>query len=69
MLMAYEPGILQLDFAEERGKNGPTPAEIRRALEIRVERGGNGCDLENYLDDWLHAKRELQEKYNKSSGE
>ena len=60
-------GILQSDFAEERGKNGPTPAEIReRAFEIHIECGGiHGCDL----DDWMQAERELQEKYNKSSGE
>ena len=60
-------GILQSDLAEEGGKNGPTPAEIRqRAFEIHIERGGiHGCDL----DDWMQAERELQEKYNKSSGE
>jgi hypothetical protein len=48
---------------EEKGQNGPTPAEIRqRAFEIHMERGGiHGCDL----DDWLQAERELQEKYNK----
>ena len=56
-------GILQSDFAEEGGKNGPTPAEIRqRAFEIHIERGGiHGCDL----DDWLQAEREFQKKYNK----
>jgi hypothetical protein len=58
------------DDPEERDKNGPSLTEIRqRALEIHVERGGDGSDLENYLDDWLQAERELQEKYNKSSGE
>ena len=59
--------ILQSGFAEEGGKNGPTPAEIRqRAFEIHIERGGiHGCDL----DDYLQAERELQEKYNKSSRE
>jgi len=58
-------GILQSDFAEEEGKNGPTPAEIRqRAFEIHIERGGiHGCDL----DDWMQAERELLEKYTKSS--
>jgi hypothetical protein len=60
-------GILQSDFAEEGGKNGPTPAEIRqRAFEIHIERGGiHGCDL----DDYLQAEGELQEKYPKSSRE
>ena len=60
-------GILQSNFVEEGGKNGPTPAEIRqRAFEIHIERGGiHGCDL----DDYLQAERELQEKYNRSSGE
>jgi hypothetical protein len=60
-------GILQSDFAEEGGKNGPTPAEIRqRAFEIHIERGGiHGCDL----DDYLQAERELQEKHIKSSRE
>lgn len=57
-------------ISEERHKNGPSLAEIReRALQIHVERGGDGCGLENYLDDWLEAERELQEKYNKGSGE
>ena len=60
----------QSDNAEERDKNGPSLAEIRqRTLEIHVERGGDGSDLENYLDDWLQAERELRDKYNKSSGE
>ena len=58
------------DDPEERDKNGPSLAEIRqRVSEIHVERGGDGCDLENYLDDWRQAEPELQEKYNKSSGE
>ena len=58
------------DGPEERDKNEPSLTEIRqRALEIHVERGGDGCDLENYLYDWQQAERELQEKYNKSSGE
>jgi hypothetical protein len=58
-------GILQSDFAEEGGKNGPTPAEIRqRAFEIHIERGGiHGCDL----DDWMQAERELLEKYTTSN--
>ncbi len=54
----------------ETSRNGPSFAEIRqRAREIHIERGGHVCDMDNYLDEWLHAKRELQEKYNKSSGE
>jgi hypothetical protein len=59
--------IRRSNIPEESGKNGPSLAEIRhRAFEIRIERGGiRGCDL----DDWLQAERELQEKYNKSSGE
>jgi hypothetical protein len=58
------------DDPEERDQNGPSLAEIRqRALEIHVERGGDGCDLENYLDDWVQAESELQEEYNASSGE
>ena len=58
------------DDPEERDKNWPSLAEIRqRALEIHVERGGDGCDLENYLDHWLEAERELQEKFNKRSVE
>jgi hypothetical protein len=58
------------DVPEERGKNVPTLDEIRqRALEIHVERGGDDSDLENYLDEWLQAERELREKYNESSGE
>ena len=59
------PSRFRSDVPEERGKNGPSPPEIHeRALEIHVERGGiHGCDL----DDWSQA--ELQEKFNKSSGE
>ena len=56
------------DVPEEKGKNVPTLDEIhRRALEIHIERGGHGCDLDNYLDEWLQAERELQDKYNGSS--
>jgi hypothetical protein len=56
------------DVLEEKGKNVPTLAEIRkRALEIHVEHGGDGCDLQNYLDDWLQAERELRERHNKNS--
>jgi hypothetical protein len=54
----------------ETSRNGPSFAKIRqRAREIHIERGGHVCDMDNYLDEWLQAERELQEKYNKSSGE
>ena len=58
-------GILPSDGAEERGKNRPTPAEIReRAFEIHMERDGIHClDLE----DWLQAERELREKYHRDN--
>jgi nucleoside diphosphate kinase len=58
-------GILRSDFAEEGGKNGPTPAEIRqRAFEIHIERGGiHGCDL----DDWMQAERELRTRYRRDT--
>jgi len=58
-------GILQSNFAEERGKNAPKPAEIReRAFEIHVERGGiHGCDL----DDWLEAERELRARHTRGT--
>ena len=57
-------GIHQSDVVEERGKNVPTLDEIhRRALEIHVERGGQGYDLDEYLDEWLQAERELRKKY------
>jgi hypothetical protein len=50
--------------AEERGKNLPTLGEIRRrALAIHIERGGHGYDLDEYLDEWLQAERELRENY------
>ena len=53
---------------EEMGKNVPTLDEIhRRAREIHNERGGHVCDLDNYLDEWLQAERELRERYNKNS--
>ena len=55
------------DVSQERGKNVPTLDEIhRRALEIHIERGSHGCDLDNYLDEWLQAQRELQDQHNGS---
>jgi Protein of unknown function (DUF2934) len=59
--------ILRSNIAEESRNNEPSSAEIReRAFEIHIERGGiHGFDV----DDWLQAKRELQEKYNKSKDE
>ena len=58
------------DMPEETGKNGPSLAEIHeRALEIHVKRGGHFCDLDNYLDEWMQAERELKEKYKTSNDE
>ena len=60
----------QSSVPEEKDKKVPTLDEIhRRALEIHVRRGAHGWELDDYLDDWLQAQRELQEKYNKSNGE
>jgi hypothetical protein len=36
---------------------------------IHVERGRHFCDLDNYLDEWLQAERELKDKYNTSNNE
>ena len=48
----------------------PTLDEIRRrALEIHIERGGHDYDLDEYLDEWLQAERELREKHNRSNDE
>ncbi len=64
------PSRFRSDVREERGKNVPTLDEIRRrALEIHIERGGHGYDLDEYLDEWRLAQRELQEKYNRSNDE
>ena len=64
------PSRFRSDDPVERGKNVPTPDEIRRrALEIHIERGGHGYDLDEYLDEWLQAERELREKYNRSNDE
>ena len=61
-------GIRGSDAPEEKGKNAPTLDEIRqRASEIHIERGGHGGDMDGYLDAWLQAEHELQEKYNKSN--
>jgi hypothetical protein len=62
------PAGIRSDMPEETGKNGPSLAEIHeRVLEIHVERGGiHGYDLDDFLDDWLQAKRELKEKHNTS---
>lgn len=55
---------------EETGENGPSFAEIhQRAREIHIERGDHVCDMDNYLDEWLQAEHELQEKYKRSSCE
>jgi hypothetical protein len=63
-------GIHRSDVQEERGKNVPTLDEIhRRALEIHIERGGHSYDLDEYLEEWLQAERELREKYNGSNDE
>ena len=64
------PTGIRSGVSEETSKNGPPFAEIHeRAREIHIERGGHVCDMDNYLDEWLQAERELQEKYNKSSRE
>jgi hypothetical protein len=57
------PTDIGSDVQEERGKNVPTLDETRRrALEIHTERGSEGYDLDEYLDEWLQAERELREK-------
>jgi hypothetical protein len=64
------PSRFRSDVPEEKGKNSPTLNEIRRrALEIHIERGGPGYDLDEYLNEWLQAERELREKYNSSNDE
>ena len=50
-----------MDAQERIGAQGGATASLSR-----FTRGGiHGCDP----DDWLQAERELQENYNKSSGE
>ena len=64
------PGHFRPDVPEERRKNVPTMDEIhRRMLEIHTEHGGHDYDLDEYLDEWLQAERELREKYNRSNDE
>jgi hypothetical protein len=64
------PNRFRSDVREERGKNVPTLDEIhRRALEIHIERGGHGYDLDEYLEEWLQAERELRGKYDGSNHE
>ena len=64
------PRSVGSDIPQGKGKNVPTLDEIhRRALEIHIERGGRGYDLDEYLEEWLQAERELQEKYNRSNDE
>ena len=54
----------------EGGKNVPTLDELRRrAFEIHIEHGNQSYDLDNFLDDWLQAERELRKKYNESNDE
>ena len=65
---AHNMAAIQSGVPEVTGKNGPSLAEIhQRAREIHIKRGGHVCDMDNYLDEWLQAERELQESYNKSS--
>jgi len=62
------PSRFRSDVPEERGKNVPTLDEIRRrALEIHIEHGGHGYDLDEYLDEWLQAERELRTKYRRDT--
>ena len=62
------PAGIRSGVPEETGKNGPSFAEIHeRAREIHIERGGHVCDMDSYLDEWLQAEHELQEKYNQRS--
>lgn len=62
------PTGIRSGVSVETSKNGPSFAEIHeRAREIHIERGGHVCDMDSYLDEWLQAEHELQEKYNKSS--
>jgi hypothetical protein len=63
-------GIHRSDVPEGKGKNVPTLDEIhRRTLEIHIERGGHAYDLDEYLDEWLQAERELREEYNRGDDE
>ena len=62
------PSRFRSDVPEERSKNVPTLDEIRRrALEIHIEHGGHGYDLDEYLDEWLQAERELRTKYRRDT--
>ena len=62
------PNPLRSDVPGEKGKHVPTLDEIhRRALEIHIERGSPGYDVDEYLDNWLQAERELREKLNKNN--
>ena len=64
------PTDIGADVKEKRGKNVPTLNEIRRrALEIHIAHGGHDYNLDEYLDEWLLAERELREKYNRSNDE
>ena len=59
--------VVRSDAPEANIKKVPTLDEIRRrALEIHFERRSHACDMDNYLDEWFQAERELREKYNKS---
>jgi hypothetical protein len=63
-------GVVRSDAPETNIKNVPTLDEIRRrALEIHFERSGHVCDMDNYLDEWFQAERELREKSNRSNDE
>jgi hypothetical protein len=52
------PSRLRPDVPEERGKNVPALDEIyQRAIEIHVERADHLCDLDEFLEEWLHGCR------------
>ena len=61
------PTGIRSGLPEETSKNGPSFAEIHeRARAIHIERGDHVCDMDSYLDEWLQAEHELQEKYKRS---
>jgi len=39
----------------------------RRSREIHIERGDHSCDLDDYLDEWVQAERELRERSDATS--
>jgi len=70
MFRTRSPAVSSRTLRKKEARARQPLDEIRRrALEIHIERGGHRYDLDEYVDEWLQAERELREKHNRSNDE